>query len=196
MDDRVAKQLDFLMTVDRLKAVARRNLIFDGSRRENSAEHSWHVALAAVVLREHFLEPVDLVAALEMALVHDLVETFAGDTFAYGATPKEEKDRLEREAADRVFAALPQEQGRRLRTLWDQFERSDSPEARFVRAMDRLQPLLLHRLTGGRVWKEHGVRRSQVLERVGDIRRDAPALWPFVQQLLDEAVRAGQLGAG
>ena len=191
--DRVESQLEFLMQIDRLKGVLRRNFIFDGSRRENSAEHSWHMALMAAVLGEHFPAGVDPARVFTMALVHDLVEIHAGDTFAYGAYDRQEKEEREREAAERVFGALPDDQAGALKALWVEFEHGDTKEARLVRALDRLQPLLLHRLTGGKAWKEHAVKKSQVLERVQDIERDAPALWPFVERLLDEATRAGQL---
>jgi putative hydrolase of HD superfamily len=191
--DRVESQLEFLMQIDRLKGVLRRNFIFDGSRRENSAEHSWHMALMAAVLGEHFPAGVDPARVFTMALVHDLVEIHAGDTFAYGAYDRQEKEERERESAERVFGALPDDQAGALKALWEEFEHGDTKEARLVRALDRLQPLLLHRLTFGKAWKEHAVKKSQVLERVQDIARDAPALWPFVERLLDEATRAGQL---
>jgi putative hydrolase of HD superfamily len=191
--DRLAQQLEFLLVAERLTGVERRNVVFDLSRQENAAEHSWHMALMAAVLQEHFPEEIDLSRALEMALAHDLIEIHAGDTFAYGTTTKDDKDARERHAADLIYRALPDDQAKRLRALWDDFEASSSPEARFVRVLDRLQPLLLHRLTGGAAWKRHTVKKSQVLERVAEIERHAPALWPWVKGLLDEATRAGQL---
>ena len=127
-----------------------------------------------------------------MALVHDIVEIDAGDTFAYGAREAGKSER-ESQAAARLFGLLPKDQGDRLGGLWREMEEGKTPEARFVRVLDRLQPVLLHRLTGGKVWKEHGVGRSQVLARVDEIRASAPALWPTVCGIIDEAVRGGQL---
>ena len=191
--DRLAKQLEFLLTAERLTGVQRRNVLFDLSRQESSAEHSWHMALMAAVLREHFPEEIDLSRALEMSLAHDLIEVHAGDTFAYDNTSKADKDAREQRGADLLFGQLPDDQAQRLRALWDDFEAATSPEARFARVLDRLQPLLLHKLTGGAAWKKHSVKKSQVLARVKEIERHAPALWPWVSSLIEEATRAGQL---
>jgi putative hydrolase of HD superfamily len=191
--DRLTRQLDFVHTLERLKTVLRQNYVCDQSRRESAAEHSWQVALMAVVLHEHAATPVDLARVVALALVHDLVEVHAGDTFAYGAGAPQEKVERERKAADAIFARLPNDQERAFRALWQEFEDGQTAEARFARILDRLQPVLLHRLTGGRAWKEHGVARAQVLARVEEIRQGAPALWPVVCEILDEAVREGWL---
>jgi putative hydrolases of HD superfamily len=191
--ERLRRQLAFIDEIDRLKRVLRRNVVSDRSRRENSAEHSWHLALMVLCLAEHAAEPVELGRAMAMALVHDLVEIDAGDTFVHA--DYDEREKLEREsaAAERIFGLLPADQALELRELWRDFERGQSPESKLVRMVDRLQPVLLHRATEGVVWQEYGVRRSQVERRVGEIEQAAPALWPLVQRILDEAVARGQL---
>lgn len=189
--DRIAAQLRFLVELDRLKSVLRRTRLVDGSRHENSGEHSWHMALCAAVLAEHAPAGVDLSRALRMVLVHDAVEVDAGDTFCYD--PHANVGKAEREciAADRVFGLLPADQAAELRGLWEEFEAGASPDARFAVAMDRLQPLLLNFHGGGGSWAEHGVRHEQVLLRMEPIRTAAPALWPFVEAMIQEAVAAG-----
>ena len=184
--ERVEQQLKFLLEIDRLKQIERRTAIGGGSRRENTAEHSWHLALLAIVLAEHAAEPVDLSRVVAMLLVHDLVEIDAGDTFAYDVAGHETKEAREREAADRLYGMLPPEQGAQLRELWDEFERSDTPEARFALAIDRLQPVLLNHLNGGGPWMAHGISRSQVEARNIVIDHGAPALWEAALRRLDD----------
>ena len=193
MADRLALQIAFLQEADKLKGIVRRNLVGDRSRRENAAEHSWHLALTATVLAEYAAEPVDLARVLRTLLIHDLVEIDAGDTFSYGAWEKDQKAAREAKAAERLFAMLPADQAKDLESLWRAFEEGSTPEGRFARVVDSLQPLLLHDLTRGAVWKEHRVRRSQVLARVGLIARDAPRLWPWVVALVERATSEGWL---
>lgn len=189
--DRLAAQLRFLVELDRLKAVLRRTRLVDGSRHENSAEHSWHMALCAAVLAEHAPAGMELGRALLMVLVHDAVEVDAGDTFCYDPQANVGKEERERRAAERLFGLLPDDQAPALRALWDEFEAGESAEARFAVAMDRLQPLLLNFHGGGGSWAEHGVRREQVLLRMEPIRTGAPGLWPQVEALIEGAVDAG-----
>jgi putative hydrolases of HD superfamily len=191
--DRLALQLAFLKEADKLKSIVRKNLIGDRSRRENSAEHSWHLALTAAVLAEYAARPVDLTQVLRTVLIHDLVEIDAGDTFSYGTAGQADKAAREALAAERLFSLLPADQALELQSLWRAFEDGSTAEGRFARVVDWLQPLLLHELTGGPVWKEHQVRKSQVLARVGGIAQDAPRLWPWVVELLDRATREGWL---
>jgi putative hydrolase of HD superfamily len=191
--ERLERQLAFLREIDRLKGVVRQTLLLDGSRRENSAEHSWHLAVMALVLAEYAAEPVDLGRVLAMLLVHDLVEVDAGDTFAYD--PEAARDKAEREqtAARRLFGLLPPEQGDRLRGLWEEFESGRTPEARFAAALDRLQPLIHNYYTAGASWRRHGVTREQVLERTGAIASGSPALGAYARHLVDAAVAQGML---
>lgn len=192
-DDRLARQIAFILEVDRLKQVARQTLIADGSRRENDAEHSWHLALMAGVLAEYAPPGVDVGRVTRMLLAHDLVEIDAGDTYCYDpAACLTQRDR-EARAADRIFAILPADQAGELRALWEEFEARATPEARFAAALDRVQPVLLNYHTQGVAWREHDVSRSQVIERNGHIEAGAPRLWEYVRGLIDEATARGWL---
>jgi putative hydrolase of HD superfamily len=190
---RLQKQMRFLRRMERLKTVPRVNLIADGSRRENPAEHSWQMAMMALVLAEHAPAGVRLEKALTMAILHDVIEIHANDTYAYDKEANLSKDARETRAARRLFSLLPRDQGHRLAALWREFEAGTTTEAKFVRAMDRLQPVVLHRLTGGKAWKEHGVSKRQVMDRVREVQGNVPALWSTLTSMLARARRDGQL---
>jgi putative hydrolase of HD superfamily len=190
---RTQQQLTFLVEVDRLKGVLRQTLLCDGSRRENSAEHSWHLALMATVLAEYAVPRVSTSRVIRMLLVHDLVEIDAGDTFAYDQGANADREAREHQAADRIFGLLPDPQGRELRALWDEFERGNTADARAAVALDRLQPLLNNHHTGGGSWRTHGVRRGQVLQRMEPIRAALPALWPTVEAIVSENCSLGHI---
>lgn len=189
------RQLRFLSEIDRLKSVVRATGLMDGSRRENSAEHSWHLAMCAMVLAEHAPAAAAVSRALAMALIHDIVEIDAGDVFCYDEAAYAGKLEREWRAAERVFGLLPEDQGRELRELWEEFEAGESADARFAVALDRLQPLLQNHGCGGGTWRRHGITRERVERRMEPIRRGAPALWPFVVRVLDELETAGVFGA-
>ncbi|MGD9701531.1 MAG: HD family hydrolase [Acidimicrobiia bacterium] len=192
-DTRLERQIAFLLEADRLKQIERMTKILGGSRRENSAEHSWHLALFALVLVEHADEPLDIGRAITMLLLHDLVEIDAGDTFAYDDAGYETKAAREEAAADRLFALLPKGQGEWLRSLWDDFEAGESPEARFANAVDRLQPLLLNHANEGGPWREHGISRERIRLRNSPIGDGSAVLWAFAQDRIDEAHALGLL---
>jgi len=161
----------------------------DGSRKENDAEHSWHIALMAVLLSEHAdREGIDLKHVVIMLLVHDLVEIDAGDTFCYDEKGNADKSEREKKAADRIFNLLPPDQAAYFRSLWDEFESRRTAEARFAAAMDRFQPLLHNYHTCGGTWKEHGVRKKQVVSRNQPIENGSTTLWEYASQLIDDAV--------
>lgn len=189
---RLEAQLSFLLTLDRLKEVQRQSYTLAG-RNENSAEHSWHVALAALLLAEHAATPVDLKKVVEMLLIHDVVEIEAGDTYVYDEEARQEQERREEEAAQHLFGQLPTDQGEALRELWREFSQARTPEARFARTLDRLLPVLLNVATEGRSWQEHGVRAAQVLARNAEVATGSPALWQAVQRLVAEAQDKGFL---
>lgn len=191
MDDRLEKQIGFAMTADRLKGVIRRSLTLGGARGENSAEHSWHLALMVMLLAEYADEPLDEGRAMRMALVHDLVEIEAGDTYCYDQQACQDQAARERAAAERVFGLLPPDQAAEFRALWDEFEAHATPESRFVHAVDRLQPLLLNYHTQGRSWREHGVTSGQVVERCQVIEEGSKRLWEYGRKLIDDAVAKG-----
>jgi putative hydrolases of HD superfamily len=192
-EDRIARQLAFLLEADKLKSVLRRTPLTDGSRRENSAEHSWHLMLAAMVLHEHAADACDLVHVLELLAVHDLVEIDAGDTFAYDVASQSTKVARERAAAERIFGLLASGQAAPFRELWEEFEAQQTSEARFANALDRIQPLLQNAASGGGSWRTHDVTRAQVLARMAPIEAALPALWPSVLDIVDAFSASGVL---
>ena len=193
IDDRLRRQLEFIIEADRLKSVERRCWLTDGSRHENTAEHSWHLALMAIVLAEHAAEPVDLMRVLQMVVVHDLVEIDAGDTFLYDDEGRLTKEEREREAADRLFAVLPEPQAEQLRALWDEYSSRATPDARFAKALDRLAPLLLNHATGGGGWADHGITAEQVRLRNPSVAQASPTLQAVVEHLISDSVEQGFL---
>ncbi|MDJ0875318.1 MAG: HD domain-containing protein [Desulfobacterales bacterium] len=194
MDNRFERQLDFICQLDKLKNVQRQTWLMDTSRKENSAEHSWHIAVMAMVLGEYAPDgEVDVSRVIQMLLVHDIVEIDAGDTFCYdGAAVSGQHDR-EQAAARRLFGILPEDIGRRFHALWDEFEARETPESRLANALDRLQPILNNYHTSGKSWQENGISRDQVLARNRELAQGAPALWTHVQELLARAVEMGIL---
>ena len=188
---RLDLQLSFVLEIDKLKTVLRQTLLTDGSRRENSAEHSWQLAVMAMLLAEYAPQPIDLNRAIRMALVHDLIEIYAGDAPAYDVAANRNKAEREQEAAARLFAQLPAEQGEELHRLFDEFEEAQTNEAKFINALDRLQPLLHNSRTEGGSWIPHQVNREQVYQRMEPIRAGAPQLWPTVVDILEDACRRG-----
>jgi len=190
---RLASQLAFVIEIDRLKGVLRQTSLCDGSRRENSAEHSWHLAVMAAVLAEHAGADVDVSHVIRMLLVHDLVEIDAGDTFAYDAGANVGREARERLAAERVFGLLPANQEVAFRALWEEFETQATAAARFAAALDRLQPLLNNHRANGGSWREHAITRAQVLARMRPIERALPALWPAVMEIVEANCACGHI---
>lgn len=191
--DRLAQQIGFILEVDKLKTVLRQTVITSRERQENSAEHSWHLALMAVVLAEYANESVDLLQVIKMVIIHDVVEIDAGDTFIYDDKGHEDKAEREQRAADRIFGLLPGEQGAQMRALWDEYEEQTTPEARFAMALDRLNPMLLNYNTGGVAWKKHGIRADQVVARNQRMERGAAPLWDYAKGVIEDAVKRGYL---
>ncbi len=191
MDDRLERQIRFVMELDKLKSVIRRTLILGGVRDENSAEHSWHLALMAVLLAEYADQPVDLARVVKMALVHDVVEIDAGDTFCYDEQACRDKDAREQQAAERIFNLLPADQAAEFRALWEEFEARVTPESRFANAMDRLQPLLLNYHAEGKSWRAHGVTSDRVIKRCQPIEEGSKHLWDYGRSLIEAAVEKG-----
>jgi len=191
---RLAKQVEFIVEIDKLKQIYRRTWLTDKSRRENDAEHSWHLGVMAILFLEHARQPqLDLLRVLKMVLVHDLVEIDAGDTFAYDDAGAIDQAQRENAAADRVFGLLPGEQGGELRALWEEFEARQTPEAKYAAALDRFQPMLHNYRTQGKAWQEHGIRAAQVLARNRHMAEGAPALWEYAEQFVADAVAKGYL---
>jgi putative hydrolase of HD superfamily len=184
--NRLAQQLAFLVEADKLKTILRRTLLTDGSRQENTAEHSWHLALAAIVLEEYASAPVNLGRVLRMLTVHDVVEIDAGDTFAFDKAANATKQDRERRAADRIFGLLPNDIGSDLRGLWEEFEKHETPDARFANAVDRIQPFLQNRETRGGTWRIYNLTREEVFHRMDPVRTALPALYPMVLATVEE----------
>lgn len=189
------KQLSFILELDRLKAVYRQALVkCDDNRKENSAEHSWHIALMAHTLHKYAAEPVDISRAVQMLLIHDIVEIDAGDTFAFAEQADlEAQHEKELQAANRIFGLLPDSQFQYFKQLWLEFEEAKTADARFAKAMDRVLPLLQNMQNQGGSWAKHTVRKTQVLNRNKHLNGLAPKLWDFVVTQIDIAVEKGWL---
>jgi putative hydrolase of HD superfamily len=193
LDDRLARQIVFILEIDKLKRVLRQTLVTDRSRQENTAEHSWHLAMMAVVLADQAAPGVDVGHVIKLLLVHDLVEIDAGDTFLYDRVAEADKAARETAAAARIFALLPPGQGGALEALWREFESGTTREALFARALDQLQPVLLNHATAGGSWSAHGIEGADVLARKRVIADGAPALWRLAEQLIRDSIAKGWL---
>ncbi|MGP3962893.1 HD domain-containing protein [Nonomuraea sp. 3N208] len=192
-EDRLNAQISFAIEIDKLKRIIRRNHLIDGSRRENTAEHSWYVGTLAMVLGEHAPPGTDLQRVVAMLLVHDLVEIDAGDTFIYDPVEVAAQADAERAAADRIFGLLPADQAGWVRELWDEFEDRRTPEARFAKALDRFAPILANHHTEGGTWPLFKVKASQVREKVQIIEEGSPSLGAYALELVELSVARGHL---
>ena len=193
--ERFEQQRAFILAVDKLKNVQRVSRLTDDSRAENSAEHSWHVAVMAMTLREHAPAPVDMLHVIKLLLVHDIVEIDAGDVYCYDEQGYTEKETRERNAAIRLFGMLPDDQSSEFLALWEEFEAMRTPAAVFANAIDRLQPFLLGRYRDNGDWKFRARTREQITARMAPVRAAAPELWPFVESIIEEAFTTGRFGA-
>jgi putative hydrolases of HD superfamily len=191
--NQLSQQIQFILEIDKLKLILRQTLLTDSSRRENTAEHSWHIAVMAIVLAEYAPPGTDIGRVIKMLLVHDLVEIDAGDTFCYDVQGYLSKAEREVEAANRLFGMLPTQQEQELRMLWDEFEEQSTQDAKFAAALDRIQPFLHNQKTEGGTWRIHGISREQVMKRMAPVETGAPKLWAFVLQLIDDCVASGYL---
>ena len=191
--DRLRKQIDFIVEVDKLKNIYRQTLLMDGSRNENDAEHSWHLALMAMVLKEYSPQKdLDISKVLKMLLVHDLVEIYAGDTFCYDVKGNLDKASRELAAADKLYSILPPDQGKEMRLCGTNL-REKTPEALFASSLDRLQPLICNYLTEGHTWVKYGIKSSKVMERTLPIQEGAPGLWDLVEEMMEDSIEQGIL---
>ena len=193
-DERLKKQLEFCLEADKEKKIGRQTYIADGSRKENDAEHAWHMALMTLILSEYANEEIDVLRTISMILMHDIVEIDAGDTYAYDEEAKKSQKEREEKAADRIFAMLPEDQRQKFRELWEEFEAAETKEAKFARTMDNLQPLMLNNATDGRSWMERGVRISQILKRNERTPKGSEALWEYAyENMLKPNVEKGRI---
>jgi putative hydrolase of HD superfamily len=194
VEERLARQIEFVVEIDKLRTIYRRSyLASDKGRRENSAEHSWYVTITAMLLAEYCPVEIDRFRVLKMLLVHDIVEIDAGDTGVYDSVGALDKEERENRAAERIFGLLPPEQARELHELWTEFEERITPEAKFARAVDRFMPLLLNYCTQGKTWHKDGITHKQVMAVNRIVQDGSPELWQFVLAMIDECVTRGYL---
>lgn len=186
--ERLEQQLKFIVEIDKVKQIVRQTYLADGTRKENDAEHSWHIALLAYLLQEYSDEPVDVPKVMLMVLIHDLVEIDAGDTYAYDMEGAKTKREREVKAADRIFGLLPEDQGSYLRSLWDEFEDYKTADAKYAHLLDNFQPLLLNDASNGRSWEEHDVRKSQIYKRNERIPETSDAIWKKMKEIIQKHV--------
>ncbi len=192
--DRFRRQIEFILEIDKLKNVLRKTILMDRSRRENSAEHSWHIALTVLIMSEYAKDSnVDLFRVMKILLVHDIIEIDAGDTYCYDDQGRKDQSQREKNAADRIFNLLPADQASMLRKLWNEFEERKTPESKFANAMDRLQPFLHNYFTEGQIWQENSITSSQVKSRMDPVDDGAPILWQYVRSLIDDGIQRGYL---
>jgi putative hydrolase of HD superfamily len=191
--EKLKAQINFLLEIDKLKSILRRTILLNRKCRENDAEHSWHLAMSAVILSEYAESSIDLLKVIKMVLIHDLVEIDAGDTFIYDEEAKKTQRARELKAADRIFNLLPGEQAHDFRELWDEFEARNTPESRFAAALDRIQPLLLNYNTEGKMWRDHRVRHPDVIRRNRHMGDGSRELWEHAKSLIDDALAQGWL---
>jgi putative hydrolases of HD superfamily len=187
---RLQQQIEFMLEIDKLKRILRRTILTDRSREENSAEHSWHIAMAVFLFSEYARnQNIDWYRVIKMLLVHDLVEIDAGDTYCYDHQSRKDQAQREQKAAERIFNILPLDQSRSFRELWDEFENRKTPESKYANALDRFQPFLQNYATKGQIWRKNNITRRQVKDRMQPMFDGAPLLWNLVELLIDDAVQ-------
>ncbi len=192
--ERLKKQMAFIKEIDKEKQIFRQTYVSDATRKENDAEHAWHMAIMTFLLSEYANEEIDVLKTIRMILIHDIVEIDAGDTYAYDDTAKATQQEREFAAANRLFGMLPEDQAIELRALWDEFEAAETKEARFARTMDNLQPLMLNDATDGKAWEEHEVPLSKILKRNERTPKGSKVLWDYAQkQFIKKNVEAGHI---
>ena len=193
MNERLKKQIQFIMEMDKLKHVFRQSRLLNYERHENSAEHSWHLAVIAMILSEYAEEELDILRVLKMVLIHDIVEIDAGDTFAYDEAGYDDKEQRENQAAERIFNMLPSDQAEKMWNLWREFEEQKTPEALYAASVDRLAPFLLNYYTEGYTWRLPGVTSAKVLKRMKVMEKSVPVIWELVQEIIEDSIKNGYL---
>lgn len=191
--ERLERQMEFILEMDKLKHITRQTYLADGSRKENDTEHSWHLAMMCLLLSEYANEAIDVARTMAMVLIHDVIEIDAGDTYAYDEQGNSTKRERELKAADRIFRLLPEDQAAYLRGLWDEFEEGVTPEARFANTLDKVQPVLLNDASDGKGWTDHGVCREQIMKRNIHTPEGSKALWEYAKKLINQNVERGNI---
>lgn len=190
---RLEQQISFIVEIDKVKNIFRQTFLADGNRKENDAEHSWHIAIMALLLKEYAEEEVDILKVMTMVLIHDLVEIDAGDTYAYDLEGAKTKKAREEKAADRIFGILPEDQGRYFRALWDEFEAYETADAKYAHLLDNFQPLLLNDASKGVSWREHGVRKAQIYKRNERIEETSEIIWEKIKEIVAKNIAIGNV---
>lgn len=180
--DRLEQQFEFIREIDKEKFIGRQTYLSDGRRKENDAEHAWHMAIMTILLSEYANEEIDVLKTVTMLLIHDIVEIDAGDTYAYDEEAKKTQKEREQKAAERIFGLLPPDQGEKFKKIWEEFEARETKEARFARTMDNLQPMMLNDATDGKAWVEHGVHLEQIMKRNQNTAEGSETLWEYAYQ--------------
>lgn len=193
VNERLKKQLAFILELDKIKKIGRQTYLSDASRKENDAEHSWHLAIMAVLLAEQANEKIDVLKTVTMVLIHDVVEIDAGDTYAYDSAGNDSKREREEKAADRIFNILPTDQANYMRQLWEEFEAGETAEAKFAYTLDHVQPLLLNDASEGLSWREHEIKKSQVMKRNEKTGEGSDALWEYARGIIQKNTELGNL---
>ncbi|MDY5703573.1 MAG: HD domain-containing protein [Lachnospiraceae bacterium] len=193
LDERLQKQLEFILEIDKEKNILRQTHLSEHGRRENDAEHAWHMAIMVFLLKEYSNQEIDVMRTMQLCLIHDLVEIYAGDTYAYDEEGKKSQKEREAKAEEKLFSMLPDDQGDYMRELFHEFEAYETPEAKFARAMDNLQPLLLNHSNGGSDWREHGVSIEQVRGRQEKTKLGSETLYDITNQIMEENLKKGNL---
>ena len=190
---RLEQQIAFIVEIDKVKNIFRQTYLSDANRKENDAEHSWHIAIMAILLQEYMEEPVDVLRVMTMVLIHDLVEIDAGDTYAYDAEGAITKREREVQAANRIFSMLPEDQGKYFRELWDEFEEYETADAKYAHLLDNFQPLLLNDASGGLSWREHEVKKTQIYKRNERISETSKVIWEKMKSVIEQNILNGNV---
>ena len=191
--ERIEKQMQFILEIDKEKQIKRKTLQSNGKDFEDDAQHAWHMAIMTLLLSEYANEKIDVLKTISMLLIHDLVEIDAGDTYAYDEAGAETKRERETKAADRIFGLLPGDQGTWFRELWEEFEAYETAEAKFAHVLDNAQPLLLNDASNGRGWAEHGVHKSQIYKRNEHTSEGSREIWEYMKKLVDKHIQLGHV---
>ncbi|MGN1410920.1 MAG: HD domain-containing protein [Oscillospiraceae bacterium] len=193
MNERLKKQIEFLVEIDKMKNIYRQTLVLHEDRAENDAEHSWHLAMLVMILSEYSNQPIDVLHVIKIVLIHDIVEIDAGDTYCYDVEGNKSKAEREEKASQRLFGMLPDDQRQELYSLWREFEEKSTAESKFANVVDRIQPITLNYRKDGISWIKHGVKAQQVLDRNSHVAEGSKELWEYVQYIIDDAVKNGML---
>jgi putative hydrolase of HD superfamily len=191
---RLEQQIQFIKEIDKLKQIFRQNIVIGTERNENDAEHSWHLAMMAILFSEYSTDKnIDILKVVKMVLIHDLVEIDAGDTFCYDEKGYEDKEEREKKAAQKLFSLLPSDQAKEILELWNEFEQLNTPESRFAAGIDRFQPLILNYNTSGHTWQKPGITGAKVLKRNELLEENAPLLWEYAKAMIEDSIQKGFL---